>query len=415
MSLKLLHLADVHIGLENYGRIDPATGLHTRLLDFVKCLSFAVDRALEERVDCVLFAGDAYRTCTPNPTQERAFAEQIRRLSERGIPVVMIPGNHDLPVAFGRATAIDIFAALDIEHVTVVTKPEIVRLETAHGPVQVLCFPWPTRSTLMAKEEYKDLPESEVRGVLERICARLLEQLAKQVDPAVPSILLAHLAAAQATYAGSERSTMIGSDPVFQTSTLANPAFDYVALGHLHKHQDLNPSGKPHVVYPGSIERIDFGEAGDSKGFCLVSIAQPEEGPSTPATRTTTYQFVETPARPFRSIEVTIGEHEDPTEKILRELRRHDLVGAVVRVTYTCTEEQSAAIDLRAVRAALEPAFFVAGLARRLEPKKAPVRVEITEHIGILEALDKYIDSHPELWPLREDLKTYAQRLEEEG
>ncbi|SVB35813.1 uncharacterized protein METZ01_LOCUS188667, partial [marine metagenome] len=109
MSLKVLHLADIHMGIENYGRLDPETGLHTRLQDFVGCLSFAVDTALEENVGLVLFSGDAYRTCDPNPTHQREFAAQFCRFSDEGIPVVMVVGNHDNPVSFGKASSIDIF------------------------------------------------------------------------------------------------------------------------------------------------------------------------------------------------------------------------------------------------------------------------------------------------------------------
>ncbi len=76
--LKILHLADIHIGMENYGRIDPNTGLHIRLLDFTKSLEFVVNKGIEEKVDAVLFAGDAYRTCTPSPTHQQLFASQLR-------------------------------------------------------------------------------------------------------------------------------------------------------------------------------------------------------------------------------------------------------------------------------------------------------------------------------------------------
>ncbi len=95
--MKILHLADVHLGMENYGRIDPSTGLHTRLQDFIKCFRFAIDVALEEKVDLVLFAGDAYKNSFPNPTHQREFARQIYRLSSAQIPVVLVNGNHDNP------------------------------------------------------------------------------------------------------------------------------------------------------------------------------------------------------------------------------------------------------------------------------------------------------------------------------
>ncbi|MCI0528496.1 MAG: exonuclease subunit SbcD, partial [Nitrospira sp.] len=143
-TIKALHISDTHIGMENYGRIDPETGLHTRLKDFVRCLEFAINTALEENVDLVLFAGDAYRTSDPSPTHQREFASKIRKLTNAGIPVVMITGNHDIPAAYGKATALDIFKTLGSENLyRIITRPELLTVETKSGLVQVLGLPWP--------------------------------------------------------------------------------------------------------------------------------------------------------------------------------------------------------------------------------------------------------------------------------
>ena len=64
--MRILHFADLHIGVENYGRTDPQTGLSTRLLDFLSALDEVVEYALSRDVDLVLLAGDAYtRAATP--------------------------------------------------------------------------------------------------------------------------------------------------------------------------------------------------------------------------------------------------------------------------------------------------------------------------------------------------------------
>ena len=81
--MKLLHFSDLHIGMENYGKLDPQTGLSTRLLDFFATFDFIVDKALEENVDAVLFAGDAYKTRDPNPTQQRGFGERIKKIAKK--------------------------------------------------------------------------------------------------------------------------------------------------------------------------------------------------------------------------------------------------------------------------------------------------------------------------------------------
>ena len=99
--IRLLHIADIHIGMENYGRTDPQTGLNQRVMDFLRRLTDAVDYTLDHEIDVVIFAGDAYKTRDPNPTYQREFARRMKRIADAGIPVVMLVGNHD---QIGRAS-----------------------------------------------------------------------------------------------------------------------------------------------------------------------------------------------------------------------------------------------------------------------------------------------------------------------
>ena len=313
--MKFLHLADIHLGMENYGRIDPSTGLHTRLKDFIKCFSFAIDIALEEKVDLVIFAGDAYKNSNPNSTHQREFARQIYRLSEAEIPVILINGNHDNPVSFGRAASLDIFETLNISGVRVVTKPELLNIKTKGGQVQVFGLPWPTKALFLNKEEYKDFTDEEITREIQKRAGKKIREFARRIKPGTPAIFAAHLAAAEATYSGSERSAIIGRDPVFPTQVLLQKEFDYVALGHIHKFQDLNLNHHPPVVYPGSIERINFGEEKDDKGVCLVNI---EKG-------NTSYEFIPLPARRFITIDVVISGEQDPTRTLVEEIEKFDL------------------------------------------------------------------------------------------
>jgi exonuclease SbcD len=403
--MKFLHFADVHLGIENYGRIDPSTGLHTRLQDFIKCFSFAIDIALEEKVDLVLFAGDAYKTSNPNPTHQREFARQIYRLIAAKIPVIMINGNHDIPVSFGRATSLDIFNTLNVSGMRVVTEPELLNIETKAGPVQVFGIPWPTKNLFLGKEEYKNFTDEEITLEIQKKVSDKIIEFARVMNPNIPAIFAAHLAAAEATYSGSERSAIIGRDPVFPTLLLAQKEFDYVALGHIHKFQDLNLDSHPPVVYSGSIERINFGEEKDDKGVCLVNI---EKGK-------TSYEFIPVPARKFVTIEVTISEEQEPTNALIREIEKYDLSEAVVRVFYTMSAEKEDLMDFKRINSALEGAFLVTTIAKKSKPEERRKRVEeITEDLGMLEAMDKYIQNNPDLISLSEELKTHAQELEKE-
>lgn len=356
--IKLLHFADLHLGMENYGRIDPETGLSTRLTDFLRSYDQVVDYALDNDVSLVVFSGDAYKTRDPNPTYQREFARRIRRLSTAGIPTVLVAGNHDTPSAVGRAITVEIFATLEVENVYVAKKPEVISIETRDGPVQVVALPWITRSALLARDEYKNKNLEEINQLILDKVINIFEGpdgLIGQLDRTVPTILAAHATVQGAVY-GSERSVMLGQEMILPPRLAKNPAFDYVALGHIHKHQVLNE--QPPVIYSGSIERIDFGEEREDKGFVVAEV---ERGQAT-------WQFVKTDARPFVTIEVDV-QGDDPTADILEAIATRNIENAVVRIIIHTTAEKEPLINEGEIRRALAGAFHIAAIVKDVERK----------------------------------------------
>src|SRR5512144_2986198 len=149
--MKLLHFADAHIDMANYGRHDPQTGLPLRVLDFLRALDVIVDAAVNERVDMVIFAGDAYKDRSPAPTFQREWGRRIIRLSQARIPTLLLVGNHDLSPAAGRAHAIHEFDTLKVPFVRVLPTPELLKpVDLWDLPLQVIALPWISRSGLMA-------------------------------------------------------------------------------------------------------------------------------------------------------------------------------------------------------------------------------------------------------------------------
>jgi len=272
--LKIIHFADLHLGVESYGRIDPATGLSSRLSDFLGALDQMVDYALENEIDLILFCGDAYKSREPTQTQQREFAKRINRLSTSGVPIFLLIGNHDLPNAIGRATATEIFDTLTIENVYVANHPDIHCIPTKSGTVQIASLPWLRRSALLSNEKNKNLNIEQLNEKAREVLTNIITAKTAELDPELPAILAAHVWVAEAQI-GSERLMTIGQEHALLISNVAHPAFDYVALGHIHKHQVL--SENPPVVYPGSLERVDFSEADDDKGFYVVDIEPDKE------------------------------------------------------------------------------------------------------------------------------------------
>ena len=269
--MKLLHFADAHIDMANYGRHDPETGLPLRVLDFLKSLDTIIDTAISEKVDLVIFAGDAYKDRSPAPTFQREWGKRIIRLSKAGIRTLLLVGNHDLSPALGRAHAIQEFDTLEIPYITVLAKPQFLSADELGLPVQVIAIPWVSRSGLVAATDASNVDSSEIFSHIEERLTDLVNGWLDKADPQLPVILTAHASVQGAQY-GSERTVMLGADLVLPGSLVRDTRLDYVALGHIHKPQNLNENAHPPVIYPGSIERVDFGEAGDDKFFIVAEI-----------------------------------------------------------------------------------------------------------------------------------------------
>jgi exonuclease SbcD len=382
-KIRLLHFADLHVGMENYGRLDPATGVNGRVLDFLHRFDEMIDYGLGREVDLVIFAGDAFKARNPTPTYQRAFARRVKRLADAGVPVVLLVGNHDLPTMVQRASSVDIFRTLDVPNVIVGRVEDIHNIETRHGPVQVATVPYPVRQRLLAHDEYRGLSIKQLDEALRDIVTANIGALAAKLDPDIPAVLTAHLSVSGATF-GSERSVMIGRDAVVLKSALADPAWDYVALGHIHKHQSLNDGGYPPVVYVGSLERIDFGEEGQPKGFCWVELARGD----------TTWEFVEVDARPFVTVRADVREALNPLMALQQAVNTHNLKDAVVRLILRMRADQEPLVRDRDVRALLSDAYFVGGINREIE-REARVRLgELApEEMTDRELLAKYLET----------------------
>ncbi|HEY4691165.1 MAG TPA: exonuclease SbcCD subunit D [Anaerolineae bacterium] len=382
--IRLLHFADIHIGIENYGHIDSATGVNSRVLDFLRRVDEVIDYGLARDVDVVIFAGDAFKTRDPSPTLQREFARRVKRIADAGVPLVMLVGNHDLPAMEKKASSIDIFRTLAVPNVIVGWEEAVHRVETKRGIVQIATAPYPMRQRLMARDEFKGRSVEELDRALQDIVADNIRALADQLDPALPAVLTGHFTVSGATY-GSERSVMIGRDVAVLKSVLADARWDYVALGHIHKHQNLQTANAyPAIVYSGSLERIDFGEEKEPKGFCWVEVVKGQ----------TIWQFVEVAARPFKTIVVDVREADDVTMAAQAEIAQHDVKDAIVRVIVRMRPEQEASFREREARAVLKAADTVAAIMKEVERvERARLGGQSPEGLTPLELLERYLRS----------------------
>jgi exonuclease SbcD len=403
-SINLLHLADLHIGMENYGRLDPKSGLNSRVVDFLRRMSEVIDEALKREVDVCIFAGDAYKNQRPNPTFQREFARRIKRLASEGVPVVLLVGNHDMATADRAASSLEIFGVLDVPGVMVADREEVHQLICRRGQhLQVATVPYPQRSRLLAREQFQNLSLDDLDVELSRILGDNLADLAAEVreHPDIPAVLTAHFSVSEAKQ-GSEQSVMIGRDVVVLKSVLADPTWDYVALGHIHKHQELNGGQHPPIVYPGSLERIDFGEEGERKGFVMVAL---ERGCAQ-------WEFIPVKARPFVTIRLDVRDCAEPLTAIVDELERHPVEEAVVRVIIKALDTQEVLLDDKPIRQALRWASYVASVVRDIDrPQRHRLGGISAEELTPRDALERYLEAKGTSAERTEQLLRYAEAI----
>lgn len=401
--IKILHLSDIHMGSGfTHGRINPETGLNTRLEDFVGTLSICIDRAIESEVDLVLFGGDAFPDATPPPYVQQAFASQFRRLVDAQIPTVLLVGNHDQHSQGQGGASLCIYRTLGVPGVIVGDTLDTHNIQTRSGEVQIITLPWLTRSALMTRQETQGLSLGEINELLTERLQVVLEGEIRRLDPDIPIVLLAHLMADNANL-GAERFLAVGKGFTLPLSLLTRPCFDYVALGHVHRHQNLNKSNRPPVIYPGSIERVDFSEEKEDKGYVMVEV---ESGNAK-------WEFCPLEVRDFRTIEVDVSKTEDPLDKIAKSVAKNDIEDAVVRLVYKLRSEQLDLIDNSSLQEILSPAHtytihpeLVSQLARPRVPE-----LSASSSIDPMEALKTYLNNREDLQDIADSMMQAAQNL----
>ncbi len=374
---KILHFADAHIDMTNYGQHDPKSGLPVRVMDFLKSLDTIVDTAIEEKVDLVIFAGDTYRDRNPQPTFQREWGKRIMKLSRAHIPTLLITGNHDISPAQIRAHAMQEFETLEPAFVHVVSKPALLTPTDLDGvPVQVIAIPWITRAGLVAAVQDSDDPTDDPAKAIEAILTDMVNDAIAQLDPDLPTILAAHASVEGAKF-GNEQTIKVGKDVLLQPGFVSNPRFDYVALGHIHKYQNLNEGSYPPVIYPGSIERVDFGEINEDKGFIIADV---QKGG-------TTFERRVLQTRPFIDRHVRLEEGDDVMAKLTENLPDRDATkGAIVRMRIDYPKELETHIDEKRLRDEMSDAFEF--LLAKNPSSLARSRLDVNEGTSALPPLE---------------------------
>ncbi|NEO28730.1 MAG: exonuclease SbcCD subunit D, partial [Kamptonema sp. SIO4C4] len=336
------------------------------------------------------------------PYVQEQFATQFRRLADANIPTILLVGNHDQHSHGSGGASLCIYRTLAVPGFIVGDRITTHRINTPNGDVQVITLPWLTRSALLTRPETEGLSMEAVNELLLERLQPALEGEIRQLDPHVPTVLLGHLMADRANL-GAERFLAVGKGFNIPVSFLMRSEFDYVALGHVHKHQNLNSDNNPPIIYPGSIERVDFSEEKEEKGYVFIEL---EKGNAD-------WQFCPVDARPFRTIKVDVSQAENPQAAILKAIEKTPIDEAVVRLLYQARSEQLEVIEMGELREALKSAHsytirpeLVSQLARPRLPE-----LGVNNSLDPLEALKTYLDNREDLQDISPLMLDAAEQL----
>jgi exonuclease SbcD len=399
MPIQLIHVSDIHFGSgESHGRVNPKTGLNVRFEDFVLALSKTVDFAIEHKVDVFLFSGDAYRNASPEPVYQKMFAAELKRLSNAGIQTILVVGNHDQILRSTSSHSMSVFQSLEVPGVITIDKPICRVIDTPNGAFQLIGLPHITRHQMMTLEKYANLPAATLDRLLVEKITDMLRGYYESLDPQLPTVVTAHMSLDRAL-AGIEQELLIGYTLTFPVEMFIDPRIDYVALGHIHRHQVIREQ-QPAITYAGSLERVDFGEEKEDKGFIHVVLER----------KKVDFKFHSIDPRPFVTVEADLTNSENPTARLVEKIEKAIKPGCVLRVRYKINQEQLEQIDEDALqssgRAALTFKIYpeiVSNNSRARLPQLTETSVS-----SPISALETYLD---EVAPERKDQLVERARL----
>ncbi|MBY0359274.1 MAG: exonuclease SbcCD subunit D [Candidatus Obscuribacterales bacterium] len=398
--IKLIHVSDIHFGSgEGHGRPNPATGLNIRFEDFITALKKTVDYTLESKADIFLFSGDAYKNASPEPIYQKMFARELKRLSDAAIPTLLLVGNHDQIWRGSNSHSLSVFQSLAVPNVVVLDRPQLLRIKTKKTDLQLIAIPHITRHVLMTQERLADASGSTIEKNMVAALREILNGFYAELDPTLPTVTTAHVMLDRAR-AGAECELMVGYTLTFPQDIFIDARVDYVALGHVHRHQILQ-AANPCIAYAGSLERVDFGEEHEDKGFIEADIERGKVD----------LRFHSISPRPFITVEVDLSQSENPTEELIRKAQSKLLENCVMRINYKVPYDLLPEIDETKIRQALSTALSLRFRAEVISKEQRGRLPEIDERsvTNPGQALEKYLD---EVYPdNKELLMARAQEL----
>lgn len=316
MNFNFVHASDLHLG--NYsGNILPG-GLNSRFVDFVKTFDEMIDYTVANNCEFCLITGDIFKHKDPQPIEINAFVSGLKRLIDAKIPVYIVLGNHDLFLTKKLRNSISFLEELKLDNVHISSEPEMLYFKTKSGDrLCIQTMPY----------QHKDLLDMKSHNEVVEYMTKTINEMYASKEKGVPCIFAGHFSITDAKIGAEQQTVNRFNEPIISRQVFEGKKYIYGAMGHLHGHQVIMEN--PPVVYGGSINRTDFNEWKEDKGFVYGKF----DGKFI-------YEFVKVNAKKFINLEYNMQTNENPQEQILKDLknRQEELKDSVVRISVNLSD-----------------------------------------------------------------------------
>ncbi|MFX1505711.1 MAG: exonuclease SbcCD subunit D [Promethearchaeota archaeon] len=317
---RILFVSDVHIGIRYPYRVNLRTGLSQRTMDFIEALARVVNYVIEKEIDIFVICGDLYDRVTIGPTLLRQVREKIwQPLISNRIPIVLIGGNHDSPQILEKGSPFGEISIIPNSYAIRYPQSRIVTARNTGEEIGFVLLPYMTATQAVAYAEEQIGEEIERDQYMlrsQQLFRDWIKHEVKQLDTKI-KFIVGHFFVEGSKIGILPYPDQLPHEFKFKRDMLPLEDIDLAVFGHIHTTQVLL-NGK--LLVPGSLERVNFGETTEDKGFYVYD------------TNTKKLEFQSNNPRPLirKFIEVPL-DTQNPTEFILSRLPQN-IKGAIVRL-----------------------------------------------------------------------------------
>ena len=295
--MKIAAIADLHIGLKTYSKLDPITHFTYRELEVLDNLKKICSKLIEDNIPVLVISGDIYHSSTVSNTLQNEVNKILFSAANRGLKIIMIDGNHDRKKLSSAVSPLEIFSTFNIPNIIHARDFKEYELIIDNEIIKFILLP-----VYASSDEIKELINKATENYPNKC------------------IILGHF-----SVAGAKMNDWLvaENEEYIDLNAFKKDNVIFTILGHLHKPQILNQ--KPLIFYTGSLQRTDFNEENQEKGYWILD------------TQDETYQFIPINTLNFYTIKDSLIEHS--LAEIMQNIDTNKCNNAVVRIILNIDEE----------------------------------------------------------------------------